>query len=216
MRQYDHKKIEKKWQNEWEKNKIYQAKDSSKKPKFYGLIEFPYPSGDGLHVGHPRPYIGMDVISRKKRMEGNNVLFPIGWDAFGLPTENYAIKTGKDPRVVTKENSDNFRRQIKSIGISFDWSREVYTTDPKYYNWTQWIFLQFFKKGLAYKKKMMINWCPQDKIGLANEEVVNGCCERCGTAVEKREKEQWMLAITKYAERLDKDLDTVNYLPQIK
>ena len=216
MRQYDHKKIEKKWQNEWEKNKIYQAKDSSKKPKFYGLIEFPYPSGDGLHVGHPRPYIGMDVISRKKRMEGNNVLFPIGWDAFGLPTENYAIKTGKDPRVVTKENSDNFRRQIKSIGISFDWSREVYTTDPKYYKWTQWIFLQFFKKGLAYKKKMMINWCPQDKIGLANEEVVNGCCERCGTAVEKREKEQWMLAITKYAERLDKDLDTVNYLPQIK
>src|SRR3989344_8663587 len=216
MREYDHKKIEKKWQAIWEKNKIYQAKDSSKKPKFYGLIEFPYPSGDGLHVGHPRPYIGMDVISRKKRMEGNNVLYPIGWDAFGLPTENYAIKTGLDPRVVTKRNSDNFRRQIKSIGISFDWSREVYTTDPKYYKWTQWIFLQFFKKGLAYKKKMMINWCPQDKIGLANEEVVNGCCERCGTAVEKREKEQWMLAITKYAERLDKDLDTVDYLPRIK
>ena len=216
MKNYDHKKIEKKWQKEWDKNKIYQAKDSTKKPKFYSLIEFPYPSGDGLHVGHPRPYIGMDVISRKKRMEGFNVLYPIGWDAFGLPTENYAIKTGLDPRVVTKRNSDNFRRQIKSIGISFDWSREVNTTDPKYYKWTQWIFLQFFKKGLAYKKKMLINWCPKDKIGLANEEVVGGMCERCGAAVEKREKEQWMLAITKYADRLDKDLDTVDYSLQIK
>lgn len=216
MKNYDHKKIEKKWQKEWEKKKVYQASNKSKKPKFYSLIEFPYPSGDGLHVGHPRPYIGMDVISRKKRMEGFNVLYPIGWDAFGLPTENYAIKTGLDPRVVTKKNSDNFRRQIQSIGISFDWSREVNTTDPKYYKWTQWIFLQFFKKGLAYKKKMMINWCPKDKIGLANEEVVSGACERCGTQVEKREKEQWMLAITKYADRLDKDLDTVDYLPQIK
>ncbi len=216
MKEYDHKKLEKKWQTAWDKNKVYQAKDSSKKPKFYSLIEFPYPSGDGLHVGHPRPYIGMDVISRKKRMEGFNVLYPIGWDAFGLPTENYAIKTGLDPRVVTKKNTDNFRRQIKSIGISFDWSREINTTDPKYYKWTQWIFLQFFKKGLAYKKKMVINWCPKDKIGLANEEVVGGMCERCGTAVEKREKEQWMLAITKYADRLDKDLDTVDYLPQIK
>jgi leucyl-tRNA synthetase len=216
MKSYDHKKIEKKWQKEWEKNKIYQASDKSKKPKYYSLVEFPYPSGDGLHVGHPRPYIGMDIISRKRRMEGYNVLYPIGWDAFGLPTENYAIKTGKDPRVVTKENSDNFRRQIKSLGISFDWSREVNTTDPKYYKWTQWIFLQFLKKDLAYKAKMTINWCPTDKTGLANEEVVDGKCERCGTPVEKREKEQWMLAITKYADRLYKDLDTVDYLPQVK
>src|SRR3989338_786103 len=224
MKSYDHKKIEKKWQTFWDKKKTYQASNKSKKPKYYSLIEFPYPSCDGLHVGHPRPYIGMDVISRKKRMQGFNVLYPIGWDAFGLPTENYAIKTGKDPRVVTKENSTNFKRQIQSIGISFDWSREINTTDPKYYKWTQWIFLQFLKKGLAYKAKMAINWCSSCKIGLANEEVVTrstssgqaGCCERCGTAVEKREKEQWMLAITKYAERLDKDLDTVDYLPQIK
>ncbi|MFA6520516.1 MAG: class I tRNA ligase family protein [Candidatus Paceibacterota bacterium] len=216
MKAYEHLKLEKKWQNEWEKKGIYHAQNKSKKPKYYSLIEFPYPSGDGLHVGHPRPYIGMDVISRKRRLEGFNVLYPIGWDAFGLPTENFAIKTGKDPRVVTKKNSENFKRQIKSLGISFDWSREVNTTDPKYYKWTQWIFLQFFKKGLAYKARIAINWCPKDKIGLANEEVVGGNCERCGTPVEKREKEQWMLAITKYAERLDKDLDTVDYLPQIK
>lgn len=216
MKNYDHKKIEKKWQKEWEQKKIYYVSDKTKKPKYYALVEFPYPSGDGLHVGHPRPYIGMDIISRKKRMEGFNVLYPIGWDAFGLPTENYAIKTGLDPRVVTKKNSDTYRRQIKSLGISFDWSREINTTDPKYYKWTQWIFLQFLKKGLAYKAKMAINWCPKDKIGLANEEVVGGVCERCGTPVEKREKEQWMLAITKYADRLDKDLDTVDYLPQIK
>jgi leucyl-tRNA synthetase len=216
MKEYDHKKIEKKWQIAWEKKGIYHALDKSKKPKYYSLIEFPYPSGDGLHVGHPRPYIGMDIISRKRRLEGFNVLYPIGWDAFGLPTENFAIKTGKDPRVVTKKNSENFKRQIKSLGISFDWSREINTTDPKYYEWTQWIFLQFLKKGLAYKAKMTINWCPKDKTGLANEEVVGGACERCGTPVEKREKEQWMLAITKYAERLDKDLDEVDYLPQIK
>jgi len=216
MAEYNHLKIEKKWQKKWEKEQIYQAKDASKKPKYYALIEFPYPSGDGLHVGHPRPYIGMDVISRKKRMEGHNVLFPIGWDAFGLPTENYAIKTGKDPHVVTKENSATFKRQIKSLGIAFDWSREIYTTDPEYYKWTQWIFLQFLKKGLAYKAKMEINWCPKDKIGLANEEVIDGACERCGTKVEKREKEQWMLAITKYADRLHKDLDDVDYLPHIK
>ncbi|OGI68406.1 leucine--tRNA ligase [Candidatus Nomurabacteria bacterium RIFCSPHIGHO2_01_FULL_42_15] len=235
MKEYNHLKIESKWQTIWDKNGIYYAKDfprqsasslskSAIKPKFYGLIEFPYPSGDGLHVGHPRPYIGMDIISRKRRLEGFNVLYPIGWDAFGLPTENFAIKTGKDPRIVTKKNSDTFRRQIKSLGISFDWSREINTTDPKYYKWTQWIFLQFLKKGLAYKAKMTINWCPKDKIGLANEEVVTrstgsgqaGVCERCGTAVEKREKEQWMLAITKYADRLYKDLDDVNYLPQIK
>ena len=221
MKAYEHLKLEKKWQKIWEKKKVFQAQNPSTssgrvKPKYYSLIEFPYPSGDGLHVGHPRPYIGMDVISRKRRLEGFNVLYPIGWDAFGLPTENYAIKTGQDPRVVTKKNSDNFRRQIKSLGISFDWSREVNTTDPKYYKWTQWIFLQFLKKGLAYKARIAINWCSQDKIGLANEEVVGGNCERCGTPVEKREKEQWMLGITKYAERLDKDLDTVDYSPQIK
>ncbi len=223
-KEYDHKKIETKWQTIWEKKGIYHASDpsislgtsKSKKPKYYSLIEFPYPSGEGLHVGHPRPYIGMDIISRKRRMQGFNVLYPIGWDAFGLPTENYAIKTGKDPRVVTKKNTDTFRRQIKSLGVSFDWSREINTTDPKYYKWTQWIFLQFFKKGLAYKARININWCPKDKIGLANEEVIAGACERCGTLVEKREKEQWMLAITKYADRLCKDLDDVDYLPQIK
>jgi leucyl-tRNA synthetase len=216
MKEYKHRKIELKVQKEWDKKKIYSASDKSKKIKFYSLIEFPYPSGDGLHVGHPRPYIGMDVISRKRRMEGFNVLYPIGWDAFGLPTENYAIKTGKDPRVVTKKNSDNFRRQIKSLGVSFDWSREINTTDPKYYKWTQWIFLQFFKKGLAYKAKSYINWCPKDKIGLANEEAVGGVCDRCGSKTEKREKEQWMLAITKYAERLDKDLDLVDYPERVK
>ena len=216
MKDYNHLQIEKKWQEKWTKKKVFEAKNGSKKKKFYSLIEFPYPSGDGLHVGHPRPYIGMDVISRKRRMEGYNVLYPIGWDAFGLPTENYAIKTGLHPEVVTKRNTDNFKRQIKQLGISFDWSREINTTDPKYYKWTQWIFLQFLKHGLAYKAKMAINWCPKDKIGLANEEVVGGSCERCGTKVEKREKEQWMLRITKYADRLDKDLDTVDYLPQIK
>jgi leucyl-tRNA synthetase len=216
MKEYDHSKLEKKWQTIWEKKGIYHAKDKSSKPKYFSLIEFPYPSGDGLHVGHPRSYVGMDIISRKRRLEGFNVLYPIGWDAFGLPTENYAIKTGKDPRVVTKKNSDVFRKQIKALGISFDWSREINTTDPKYYKWTQWIFLQFLKKGLAYKTKTEINWCPKDKIGLANEEVIAGNCERCGTPVEKKEKEQWMLAITKYADRLDKDLDEVDYLPQIK
>lgn len=216
MREYDHKKIEKKWQNIWDKKGIYKAKDFSKKPKWYSLVEFPYPSGAGLHIGHPRSYTGMDIVSRKRRMEGYNVLYPIGWDAFGLPTENYAIKTGKDPRVVTKKNTDTFRKQLKSIGFSFDWLREINTTDPKYYKWTQWIFLQFFKKGLAYKAKSYINWCLSCKIGLANEEVINEKCERCGGNTEKREKEQWMLAITKYADRLDKDLDTVDYLPQIK
>src|SRR3989338_736210 len=216
MAEYNHLKIEKKWQKEWEKKGVYYAQNKSKKPKYYALIEFPYPSGDGLHVGHPRPYIGMDIISRKRRMQGFNTLYPIGWDAFGLPTENYAIKTGRPPAKITKENTDTFRRQIQSLGVSFDWSREINTTNPKYYKWTQWIFLKFLEKGLAYKAKMPINWCPKDKIGLANEEVVAGCCERCGTPVEKREKEQWMLAITKYAERLEKDLDTVDYLPQIK
>ena len=216
MKEYNHLAIEKKWQKEWEKKKIFQAKDFSKKPKYYALVEFPYPSGDGLHVGHPRPYIGLDLVARKRRMEGYNGLYPMGWDAFGLPTENYAIKTGMQPAVVTKKNSDNFRRQIKLLGASFDWSREINTTDPKYYKWTQWLFLQFLKHDLAYKKKMAINWCPKDKIGLANEEVVNGKCERCGTPVEKREKEQWMLRITKYADRLDKDLDMVDYSEKIK
>lgn len=213
---YDHTKIEKKWQSEWEKKRAFKAKDNSKKPKFYGLIEFPYPSGDGLHVGHIRSNTAMDIIARKRRAEGFEVLYPIGWDAFGLPTENYAIKTGVAPQVVTKKNTDTFRRQLKSLGFSFDWDREINTTDPEYYKWTQWIFLQLFKKGLAYKKKMAINWCPKDKIGLANEEVIDGKCERCGTEVEQREKEQWMLAITKYADRLDKDLDTVDFLEKIK
>src|SRR3989344_1530243 len=216
MHEYDPKQIESKWQKEWEKSGIYKAQDSSKKPKYYALIEFPYPSANGLHVGHPRPYIGIDIIARKRRMEGYNVLYPIGWDAFGLPTENYALKTGKDPRVVTKENSDTFRQQIQSLGVSFDWSREINTTDPKYYRWTQWIFLKFLEKGLAYKAKMPINWCPKDKIGLANEEVVDGKCERCGTEVVEKEREQWMLAITKYADRLHDDLDTVDYPERVK
>ncbi|MSU55347.1 MAG: leucine--tRNA ligase [Candidatus Taylorbacteria bacterium] len=207
MKSYDHKRIEKKWQSYWEKKKLNVAKVNSKKKKFYGLIEFPYPSGDGLHVGHIRSNTAMDIIARKRRAEGNEVLYPIGWDAFGLPTENYAIKTGIQPAIVTKKNTDTFRRQLKALGFSFDWSREINTTDPEYYKWTQWIFLKFLEKGLAYKKKMAINWCPKDKTGLANEEVVDGCCERCGTPVEKREKEQWMLAITKYADRLDRDLD---------
>ncbi|MDP2641979.1 MAG: class I tRNA ligase family protein [bacterium] len=215
-REYNPEEIEKKWQNQWQKSGLYRAEDNSQKPKYYTLIEFPYPSGDGLHVGHPRPYIGLDVIARKRRMEGFNVLYPIGWDAFGLPTENYALKTGKNPRVVTKENSDTFRRQIQSLGISFDWSREINTTDPKYYKWTQWIFLKFLEKGLAYKARIPINWCPKDKIGLANEEVVDGKCERCGTPVEQKEKEQWMLAITKYADRLEKDLDEVDYPERVK
>lgn len=216
MKSYDHKKIEKKWQKEWEKKKLYEVKNGAKGKKFYGLIEFPYPSGAGLHVGHIRSNTAMDIISRKRRMEGYNVLYPIGWDAFGLPTENYAIKTGKQPEKVTKENTDMFRKQLKAVGFSFDWSREVNTTDPAYYKWTQWIFLQMYKKGLAYKTKTTINWCPKDKIGLANEEVINGKCDRCEGPVEKREKEQWMLAITKYADRLDKDLDDVNYLEKIK
>ena len=216
MDRYDHKKIEEKWQKVWEKNSLYQTKDDSKKEKSYLLVEFPYPSGDGLHNGHVRPYTGMDVIARKRRAEGMEVLFPIGWDAFGLPTENYAIKTGKVPKDVTKTNTDNFRRQIKSVGISFDWSREINTTDPEYYKWTQWIFLKLFEKGLAYKDTIAINWCLSCKIGLANEEVIDGKCERCGEETEKRNKEQWMLAITKYADRLDKDLDDVDYIEPIK
>ncbi len=219
MEPYNHKQIEPKWQDVWEKSGVYQAGNEeslkANKKKFYALIEFPYPSGSGLHVGHIRSNTAMDIIARKRRAEGYDVLFPIGWDAFGLPTENYAIKTGVSPQEVTQQNTDTFRRQLKSIGFSFDWSREINTTDPAYYKWTQWIFLQMYKHGLAYKKEMAINWCPKDKIGLANEEVVDGKCERCGTAVEKRDKEQWMLAITKYAQRLHDDLDTVDYIKPV-
>jgi len=213
---YQPKKIERRWQRFWGKSEIYQARDFSKKPKAYILVEFPYPSGEGLHVGHCRPYIALDVISRKRRMEGFNVLFPMGWDAFGLPTENYAVETGIHPKIVTKKNTTVFKHQQRGLGLSFDWSREIDTTDPAYYKWTQWIFLHLFKKELAYKIKMPINWCPSCKIGLANEEVVEGLCERCGKKVERREKEQWMLKITKYAERLLKDLDKVDYPEKVK
>ena len=215
MQKYNPQKIEKNWQKKWYGSNDFKAKNSGKN-KFYLLFEFPYPSGDGLHVGHCRPYIALDIIARKRRMQGQNVLFPIGWDAFGLPTENYAIKMGIQPAVATKKNTDNFKKQMKSIGLSLDWSREINTTDPKYYKWTQWIFIKLFEKGLAYKAKMAINWCPKDKIGLANEEVVNGKCERCGTPVEKKEKEQWLIKITKYADRLIKDLDLVDYPERVK
>jgi leucyl-tRNA synthetase len=214
--EYKHQEIEKKWQDFWEKNNFYQAKDFSKKPKKYILIEFPYPSGQGLHVGHCRPYIALDVISRKNRMMGFNVLFPIGWDAFGLPAENYAIKTGIHPKITTEKNIANYKRQIKSLGISFDWLREINTTDPKYYKWTQWIFLKLFKNGLAYQAKIPINWCPACKIGLAHEEVVGGKCERCGEQVEQKEIKQWLLKITKYADRLIEDLIDLDFLEKIK
>ena len=216
MTKYNPKKIEAKWQEKWYDSGVFKAKNGSKKKKFYLLVEFPYPSGDGLHVGHCRSFTAFDIIARKRRMQGFNVLYPMGWDAFGLPTENYAIKKGVHPSVVTKKNTDNFRSQMKNLGLSFDWSREINTTDPKYYKWTQWIFIQLFKNGLAYKTKIAINWCPKDKIGLANEEVIDGKCERCGTKVEKREKDQWMIKITNYAERLIKDLDGVDYLEKIK
>ncbi|MCG2687050.1 leucine--tRNA ligase [Candidatus Parcubacteria bacterium] len=216
MENYDHKKIEQKWQTIWEKLNLYQAKDFNKRPKQYILIEFPYLSGDGLHVGHVRSYTALDALARKKRMQGYNVLYPIGWDAFGLPTENYAIKTGLHPREITKQNIKLFKRQLKSLGLSFDWSREINTSDPKYYKWTQWIFLQLFKKKLAYQAKIPINWCPKCKIGLANEEVISNKCERCGAEVLRREQKQWMLKITDYAERLLKDLEKVDYLDKIK
>jgi len=216
MQDYNPQQIEPKWQKFWEKQKLYEAKDFSKKPKKYILVEFPYISGVGLHIGHARSYTALDASARKKRMEGFNVLFPMGWDAFGLPAENYAIREGVHPRDITDKNIKTFRRQAKSLGLSFDWSREINTTDPKYYKWTQWIFLALFKKGLAYKKEMPINWCPSCKIGLANEEVVQDKCERCGTPVERRKIKQWMLKITKYADRLLKDLDKVDYLPKIK
>lgn len=216
MKGYDPKKIEKKWQKSWESKNLYRASDTSKNKKFYCLVEFPYPSGEGLHVGHVRSYTALDIVARKRRMEGFNVLYPMGWDAFGLPAENYAIKTKIHPSITTKKNIANFKKQMQSLGLSFDWSREINTTDPKYYKWTQWIFLQLLKHDLAYKARIPINWCPKDKIGLANEEVVDGKCERCGTPVEKKEKEQWMLRITKYADRLDKDLDSVDYVEKIK
>jgi leucyl-tRNA synthetase len=213
---YDHLEIEKKWQEYWEKNGSNKAEDFGKKPKFYALIEFPYPSGAGLHAGHPRGYTAIDIVARKRRMEGYNVLFPIGWDAFGLPTENFAIKNGIHPSVATKQNVANFKRQIKSLGFSFDWDREINTTDPEYYKWTQWIFLKLFEKGLAYQAKIPINWCPSCKIGLANEEAVGGKCERCGATVEQKEIKQWLLRITKYADRLIDDLKNVDYLEKIK
>ncbi|MBZ9577475.1 leucine--tRNA ligase [Patescibacteria group bacterium] len=216
MEKYNPRKIEKKWQKRWEELDVFRAFDRSKKPKFYVLVEFPYPSGEGLHVGHCRGYVAMDVLARKRRMQGFNVLFPMGWDAFGLPTENYAIKTGIHPAIATKKNTAVFKRQQKNLGLSFDWSREINTTDPFYYKWTQWIFVQLFKKGLTYKAKMPINWCPSCKIGLANEEVVDGKCERCGEKVVRKEKGQWMLKITKYAERLIQDLDKVDYPERVK
>ena len=213
---YDFAAIEKKWQANWEKTKPYAAITGDKRPKFYGLIEFPYPSGQGLHVGHPRPFTAMDIVTRKKRMQGYNVLFPIGFDAFGLPTENYAIKNHIHPAIVTKNNIENFTKQLKMLGYGFDWDRCVDTTDPKYYKWTQWIFLQMFKHGLAYKSTMPVNWCTSCKCVLANEEVVNGVCERCGSEVIRKEKSQWMLKITEYAQRLIDDLDDVDYIERVK
>ena len=213
---YDFAAIEKKWQANWEKTKPYAAITGDNRPKFYGLIEFPYPSGQGLHVGHPRPFTAMDIVTRKKRMQGYNVLFPIGFDAFGLPTENYAIKNHIHPAIVTKNNIENFTKQLKMLGYGFDWDRCVDTTDPKYYKWTQWIFLQMFKHGLAYKSTMPVNWCTSCKCVLANEEVVNGVCERCGSEVIRKEKSQWMLGITKYADRLIDDLDGVDFVERVK
>ena len=213
---YEPKKIEPKWQAEWEKSGIFHAEQNSTKPKYYALIEFPYPSGQGLHVGHPRSYTALDIVARKRRMQGYNVLYPIGWDAFGLPTENYAIKNHVHPKEVTKKNIARFKSQLQSLGISFDWSREINTTDPSYYKWTQWIFLQLYKHGLAYKKEMAVNWCTSCKCVLANEEVVNGVCERCGSEVVRRVKSQWMLKITAYADRLIEDLDLVDYPDRVK
>ena len=213
---YDPKQIESKWQERWEKAGVFHASNDFSRPKYYALIEFPYPSGQGLHVGHPRSYTAMDIIARKRRMQGYNVLYPIGWDAFGLPTENYAIKNHIHPAVVTRQNVARFRKQLQSLGLSFDWAREVNTTDPEYYRWTQWIFLQLFKRGLAYKKEMAVNWCTSCKCVLANEEVVNGVCERCGGEVVRKVKSQWMLKITAYAQRLIDDLDLVDYPERVK
>ncbi|WP_132995754.1 leucine--tRNA ligase [Sporanaerobacter acetigenes] len=216
MTEYNPNVIEKKWQDIWEEKEVFKTSTDKSKPKFYALIEFPYPSGKGLHVGHPRPYTALDIVARKRRFEGYNVLYPMGWDAFGLPTENFAIKNKIHPKVVTEKNVEMFKNQLKSIGFSFDWSREINTTDPMYYKWTQWIFLKMFEKGLAYKQEMPINWCTSCKVGLANEEVVNGTCERCGGEVVRKVKNQWMLKITEYADRLINDLDTVDYIERVK
>ena len=216
MADYNFKEIEKKWQDKWEEAHAFEAVNGSDKEKFFGLIEFPYPSGQGLHVGHPRSYTAMDIIARKRRMQGYNVLYPIGWDAFGLPAENYAIQNNVHPAVITAKNIANFTRQLKMLGFSFDWSREINTTDPNYYKWTQWIFLQLFKKDLAYKQEMPINWCTSCNVGLANEEVVNGVCERCGGEVVQKRQSQWMLKITEYAQRLIDDLDDIDFLEKIK
>ncbi len=216
MNKYDHKAVEAKWQQVWDEKECFVAPNDYSKPKFYALVEFPYPSGMGLHVGHPRSYTALDIVSRKKRMQGYNVLYPMGWDAFGLPTENFAIKNHVHPAEVTKQNVARFKSQLKSLGLSFDWSREINTTDPSYYKWTQWIFLQLFKKGLAYKKEMAVNWCTSCKCVLANEEVVGGTCERCGSEVVRKTKSQWMLGITKYAQRLIDDLDEMDFVDRVK
>ena len=213
---YDFTAIESKWQKYWDEHKTFHAENDYSKPKFYALVEFPYPSGQGLHIGHPRPYTAMDIVSRKRRLQGYNVLFPMGWDAFGLPTENFAIKNKIHPAIVTKNNVARFKAQLKSLGLSFDWDREINTTDPDYFKWTQWIFLKLFKAGLAYKKEMNVNWCTSCKVVLANEEVVNGVCERCGGEVVHKVKSQWMLKITEYAQKLIDDLDSVDYFEKIK
>lgn len=213
---YNHKVVEKKWQKIWDDEKAFQATDDYTKPKYYALVEFPYPSGQGLHVGHPRPYTALDIVARKRRMQGYNVLYPMGWDAFGLPTENYAIKNKIHPKIVTENNVKRFKEQLHSLGYSFDWDREINTTDPNYYKWTQWIFLKLFKAGLAYKKEMPINWCTSCKVGLANEEVVNGVCERCGSPVVRKVKSEWMLKITDYAEKLLEGLNDVDYIERVK
>ena len=213
---YNHKVVEGKWQKVWDDNKAFAATDDYSKPKYYALVEFPYPSGQGLHVGHPRPYTALDIVARKRRMQGYNVLYPMGWDAFGLPTENYAIKNKIHPKEVTKTNVARFKKQLHSLGYSFDWDREINTTDPEYYKWTQWIFLKLFKAGLAYKKEMPINWCTSCKVGLANEEVVNGVCERCGSEVVRKVKSEWMLKITEYADKLIEGLDGVDYIERVK
>ncbi len=216
MNKYDYKEIEAKWQKTWEERGSFHASEDRTKEKFYALVEFPYPSGAGLHVGHPRSYTALDIVARKKRMQGYNVLYPMGWDAFGLPTENFAIKNHIHPAVVTERNIARFKSQLQALGLSFDWSREISTTDPAYYKWTQWIFLQLYKKGLAYKKEMAVNWCTSCKCVLANEEVVQGVCERCGSEVVRRTKSQWMLKITEYAQRLIDDLDKVDYIERVK
>ena len=213
---YNHREIEQKWQKVWDDEKAFKTSDDYSKPKYYALVEFPYPSGQGLHVGHPRPYTALDIVARKRRMQGYNVLYPMGWDAFGLPTENYAIKNHIHPKIVTKNNVARFKSQLHSLGYSFDWDREINTTDPEYYHWTQWIFLKLFQAGLAYKTEMPINWCTSCKVGLANEEVVNGVCERCGAEVVRKVKSQWMLKITEYADKLIEGLDTVDYIERVK